>query len=416
MNKIVEKLRTALSWFKAQSLIKKVIIIVMIALVIFFLRPKSKEDEVSYQFGMVEAGSVSQIVSETGAIMSTGKTEVTSTITGIVDQMYVDNGGQVIRNQELFRVVSSATEEERALALKNYLSAQATLKTAQANQYAYQADMFGQWDDFKNLAENDTYSLDDDSPDLENRTLPEFQISEKDWLASEVKYKAQEQTLAQAKAGVSQTWLAYQATIDGVVKAPISGVVANLSVASGQEVNGSDSALMISSGNNQIWVILSVSEADVITLASGQSAEVAVDALRGQTFEAKVERVDEFGTESSGVVTYNVYLVLSDSASTIRPNMTVQVDILTQSKEDVLVVPNSAVKPYQGGRAVQAISPKSGQIIYLPVEIGIVGETQTEIISGLKTGQEIIIGQGTGSVKDQGDGFNGGIFRKGGGK
>ncbi len=213
---------------------------------------------------------------------------------------------------------------------------------------------------------------------------------------------------AQAQASVNNAWLAYQATIDGVVKTPIGGRVANLGVSVGQQVNASEVVLMINS-EAETWIKLAVSEADVIAIEPEQTAEVVVDALRNSSFQAVVKRVDEFGTDNSGIVTYNVYLVLQESADQIRPTMTVQVDINTQSKDEALIVPNSAIKPYQGGKAVQIISQKTNQAIYLPVEIGIEGEGYTEIVSGLEEGQAVITSLGTTST-DSEKSSGGGIF------
>ena len=247
-----------------------------------------------------------------------------------------------------------------------------------------------------------------DAVDLDkDETSTEYIQTNRDWLAAEKRFYDQVDVVNQAKVAVSSSWLSYQATIDGIVKTPISGSVANLSIAPGQEVNGVDNALVIAS-EEKVWVILSVSEADVVDISSGQSAIVSIDALEGKEFEAFVERVDEFGTENSGIITYNVYLVISDPSDQIRPKMTVQVDITTQHKDDVLVVPNSAIKPYQGEKVVQAISEKSGQLMYIPVEVGIKGELNTEIISGVSEGKEIVIGQG--SSNSQSDKKSTGLF------
>jgi len=62
---------------------------------------------------------------------------------------------------------------------------------------------------FKNLAENDTYSNSDDSPNTGNRTLPEFLISQNNWLAAEAKYKTQETAVFQAQAALNSAWLTY---------------------------------------------------------------------------------------------------------------------------------------------------------------------------------------------------------------
>ncbi|HRN96180.1 MAG TPA: efflux transporter periplasmic adaptor subunit, partial [Candidatus Levybacteria bacterium] len=75
----------------------------------------------------------------------------------------------------------------------------------------------------------------------------------------------------------------------------------------------------------------------------------------------------------------------------IRPGMTANVDIEVDRAADVLSVPNSAVKPYKGGRAVRVENKKTKEIDYIPVEVGIKGDDRTQIIKGVSEGQEIII-------------------------
>jgi len=397
MNKIKKILSTFLNWYKSKNLITKVLVVVVLLISISFLIPKSKEEAVSYQTQLVSTGSITQMVSETGEIMSTGKSDVTSTITGMVDEVYVDNGTVVTKGQNLFEVSSSATEQERTQAYASYLAAKNILDSANRNHLSYESDMW---------AANSTFIH--DAVDLDkDETSTEYIQTNRDWLAAEKRFYDQVDVVNQAKVAVSASWFSYQATIDGIVKAPISGSVANLSIAPGQEVNGVDNALVIAS-EEKVWVILSVSESDVVNISPSQSALVSIDALEGEELEAFVERVDEFGTENSGIITYNVYLVISDPSDQIRPKMTVQVDITTQHKDDVLVVPNSAIKPYQGEKVVQAISEKSGQLMYIPVEVGIKGELNTEIISGVSEGKEIVIGQG--SSNSQSDKKSTGLF------
>ncbi len=372
-------------WFLSLSILKKILLVGIIVGLVFLLKPTVDEDTISYQTQPVVMGEVVEIVSETGEIMSSGKTEVSSTITGIVSEVYVENGVEVKKDQALFKVESSVTVEERAKAYSSYLSAKNSLETAQRNKQSYESDMWAAHEKFEADALDTELSVDD----------PIFIQTERDWQAAEDKYLDQDEVIAQAQAAVNSAWYEYQSTIDGVVKAPIGGIVANLSVATGQQVNASEAALVVSS-DAETWVELAVSESDVTTIQAGQLAQVSVDAIKNSNYEAEVKRVDEFGTESSGVVTYNIYLVLSVSAKEAKPGMTVQVDITTQSKDDVLVVPNEAIKPYQGAKAVQVLSEKSGQVIYLPVEIGIEGDTLTEIVNGVNEGQEVITGQSSG--------------------
>ena len=84
-----------------------------------------------------------------------------------------------------------------------------------------------------------------------------------------------------------------------------------------------------------------------------------------------------------------------------------KVYIITQQKENILLMPNTAIKPYQGEKAVQLLDSKSSTVIYQPINVGIQGDVYSEIISGLKEGQKIII-----SSTDTSSSSGGGLFQR----
>jgi len=395
-----------MNWFRQLSRAKQILLTIIVFSAIYLLWPKNSDSQPTYKTAIVETGSVTQVISETGEIMSTDMISVTSTTTGIVNQIFVENGQKVTRGDKLFSVISSATDEERAQAFSAYMIAKNTLETARATELSLQSDMFAKQNSFRLLTESDTYS----DENAANQILSAYTTVENDWLASEIKYKNQQSVITQAQSALSEKYHAYLATVDSTVTAPIGGDIANLAVASGQAVSGANQVLIITN-HGETWVKLSVSEADIVALSPGQHAVVSVDALGSESFDAVVSRVDEFGTDSSGVITYNVYLVISDASTKIRPAMTVQVNITTDHQDDVVIIPTSAIKPYQGGKAVQVKSQHGNDLIYVPIVLGIQGDAYAQVVSGLELGREIIIAHVT-STKSS---TNGGIFGNPGG-
>jgi HlyD family secretion protein len=138
-----------------------------------------------------------------------------------------------------------------------------------------------------------------------------------------------------------------------------------------------------------IEVVVPLNETDSIKAAAGQEAVIDVSAIDGTPYHGIVKRVDTIGTEVSGVVRYNVYIELQETDNRIRSGMNVDAKIVTKKLTDVLSVPNAAVKPYQGGRAVRTVGSK-GELIYIPVQIGIKGTERTQIISGISEGTEVV--------------------------
>ncbi len=378
---------------KTLSIKKKILIgiVLIVAIGIGILVYKGATAKPNYTFGIVARSDITEIVSETGKISASGITPILSPANGVVTNIYVENGNEVTVGDTLFTIRSTATEQEKSQAYAAYLAAKTSLDVAQSNALKLQATMFGQWKTFKDLAESDTYEEADGKPKDGMRGLAEFHISQKEWLAAEKDYQNQQTAISQAQAAVNSTYLLYQATQNATVKATAAGRISNLSVIlDGTVTATATKPLALIVGNSKTEATVLLSENDVTKIKKGQTATVEMKALRGKVYRGIVSRVDSIGTESKGVIRYDAYIEIMDTDEAIRPGMNIDAIIVTNVKKDVLSVPNSAVKPYKGGRSVRVVG-KNKQIEYLPVEIGVRGKEMTEIKSGLQYKQEIII-------------------------
>jgi multidrug efflux pump subunit AcrA (membrane-fusion protein) len=140
-----------------------------------------------------------------------------------------------------------------------------------------------------------------------------------------------------------------------------------------------------------------VGQTNIAKVKIGQNVAIRPDPYKDKEFEGTVTRVDQLGHNIAGVVTYNVYIQLKNPDELLKPEMTIDGDIITNERKDVLTVPNSAVVLYKGEKTVRVI--KGNSIDYLPVKIGIKGETLTEIVEGVKEGQQIIVALSNEKVK-----------------
>lgn len=399
--------------FKKQSKKKKIVIVVGIVILGLVVNGiVNKPDPATrYQFETASRGSITQVVSESGNITASGITPLYSTTTGIVEAVYVQNGQVVAANAPLFKVKATATKQQKDALLASYLQAKAGLEAAKAQQLTLQAQMFSAWDSYKELAESDNYEDADGRPRNSERNVADFQVPEKQWLAAESAYKNQAQVIAQANAAVSAAWLQYQSTQDSQVTAIFAGQVENLAVGVGdridiQSAQGSFPALVLVQPGVSTTIRIAVSETDIAKVTPGLSAKVEIDAFEDVVYEAVVDRVDSVALPVSGVVEYSVYLSLLEPDNRILAGMTADVDIVVESRDGILTVPSSAVKPYEGKRAVRVMGA-DGQVEYLPVEIGISGQGLVEIVSGIQEGTQVI----TALTNDQArPGGPGGLF------
>ena len=395
-----------LNKFKKLTLLQKLTILTLVfgLSYIGYKQYKAMPTKPVYTFGVVENGSINNIVSETGEITATGRTEIKSTIKGIVKEVYVKNGDLVEKGQDLFYVTSSATPAEQASAWANYQSAINALESAKQSKISSQVDLFKnrvnildqqqKVDDMNKQLSEGNSDLSQNQIDSINSTMDIKNLSFKQ---SEKAYQDADKAIAAAQSKVNSAWIQYQATIDGIVKSPISGYVSNLAIAPGQNVDVTTSdltaanALIIKSKEEQTWVKITVNEMEIAKIKTGQNAKITVDALNSKTFDAEVVRVDDIGTNNSGIVTFGTYLVLKETSPEIKPGMTVQVDITVEHKDNVLIVKNTAIKDYLGEKAVKVLDPKLNQPVFIPITTGISDDINTEVKSGLTKGQQIIL-------------------------
>ncbi|MCX6004900.1 MAG: HlyD family efflux transporter periplasmic adaptor subunit [Chloroflexi bacterium] len=136
-----------------------------------------------------------------------------------------------------------------------------------------------------------------------------------------------------------------------------------------------------------------IDEIDITKVEVGQEAILTVDALPGQKLNGKVTFVSPFGTLQSGVVNFPVEIYLDPVENVeLRGGLTATADILVGKRENVLMVPNRAVKGLTGDYWVEVIiDPAKASIEKRPVTTGLQNKRSTEIVSGVKEGEKVLI-------------------------
>ena len=144
-----------------------------------------------------------------------------------------------------------------------------------------------------------------------------------------------------------------------------------------------------------LTMTMNIDELDISSVKVGQDVEVTADALENQVFHGVVNKVSVIGTSQNGVTTYPVEVLLSDVENTdLIPGMNVSATIVLEKKDDVLLIPTTAVKR---GNKVKMLG--SGEEV--EIETGIDDGTQVEVLSGLSEGDQVEIADvPTKSVED----------------
>lgn len=393
--KLLETLR------KLLSNRKRAVVIVVLTILGGFIGWRSissnKDEKVQLQTAQVERGMIISSVSASGQVLSVNVMSANTKASGIVKKVYVKDGGQVKKGDKILEIdLDFQGQQKNVSAWSSYLSAKNSLESAKANQYTLQADLFSKWDAFKELAESDDYENADGTPKYEQRSLPEFHIPEKEWLATELKYKNQEQVIAQVQAALISSWLTYVQT-SPIITAPTDGVITSLMFAEGMSIGTLDTGSTTS--NQKVATIqtegmpivsVNLSEIDVSQVEAGQKATIILDSIANKTFTGKVIGVDRIGQTTSGVTQYPSIIQLDSSSAEILPNMTVTANIVIDRKDNILLVPSSAVQAQDNQSFVRVLKGNQSQLV--PVETGLVSDTQTEIVSGLNEGDLVITG------------------------
>ena len=194
--------------------------------------------------------------------------------------------------------------------------------------------------------------------------------------------------------------MAQQRLKDTKVFAPIDGVIAARQVEVGQIISsptsnvGGGTALLVLSDLSRIFVLASVDESDIGRIEVGQRVTITADAFPDKEFYGKVVRVAARGENTSNVVTFDVKIeVLSEGKQNLKPEMTANVVVIAAESENALLVPSDAV--YRRNGKTFVLVPSDGQQPERRnVEVGIDDGVRTEILSGLKEGEEVVYSKG----------------------
>ena len=195
--------------------------------------------------------------------------------------------------------------------------------------------------------------------------------------------------------------------------APASGVVINKLVEPGTTVAANfqtPNLFEIAADTTRMQVEASVDEADIGQIAEGQQVRFTVDAYPEETFAARVDQIRKAANENQNVVSYLVILGVDNSSGKLLPGMTANVEVITGQKQKVMRVPTAALRfrPREADRdeAEKKDSAKADKIdqptVYLTsadplkpkrriVKIGLQGEDYTEVVSGLRAKEKVIV-------------------------
>jgi HlyD family secretion protein len=181
-----------------------------------------------------------------------------------------------------------------------------------------------------------------------------------------------------------------EAVLDQVsLEAPIGGVITDVSNKPGDQVAPGSAAFRIDDLSH-LLVDVQITEVDVNRIRVGQPAMMTFDAISDKEYSGKVTQVARVGVPTQGVVNFNVTIELNNNDGAVRPGMTSAVNIVTDLIENVLVVPNRAVRLRDGKRVVFVL--RNGVPVMTEVQLGLTSDVQSELVGGdVKEGDLLVL-------------------------
>ena len=350
-----------------------VILLILIALAFWLFSGGKKEEIINFKTVKVDEGTLQNSVTATGTIEPVTSVTVGTQVSGIVSKLYVDYNSIVKKGQVIAELDKTNLTSELNTAKANLSSAQSSLNYQAANYSRYQT-----------LFKKGLVSADE----FENAQLT---------------YNQARDQVSQATENVrrAQTNLSY-----ATITSPIDGVVLSKSVEEGQTVAASFNTpelFTIAKDLTNMQVVANVDEADIGDVKSGERVTFTVDAYPNDTFHGTVTQVRQEATTTNNVVTYEVVISAPNANLKLKPGLTASVTIYTFERNNVLCVPskvfrfNPTKETIGKQRKLEDCNGKTkvwtleGNVVKAhPVRIGMTDGVNTEILSGVSKGMEII--------------------------
>lgn len=358
------------------------------------------------KLGKVERGDIAKSVVATGKIEPITKVEIKSKASGIVKKLYVEAGDHVKSGQ----VLAELDREEIQATVR---SSEAQLLSSEASQRAAEADM--------KRAEVDAQGV--DLPMLK-RAYERARQMAKDGVVSQANLDDAEKgyELALNKQNVSRAQLTVnkakvaQATAEvqrnranlqqlkeqlgyTTILAPIEGIVLSRDVEIGDAVSsilvlGSSATLVMTIGDtNEVYVKGKVDESDIGKVYLGQQARIKVESFKDKSFTGKVTKISPMGVEKDNVTTFEVRVSITNPGGELKAAMTANAEILMEEHKNVLMIPEGAIVYDREKKASVEVpdSKAQGGKRKNPVQVGISNGAKTELLSGLKENEEVVL-------------------------
>ncbi len=368
----------------------------------------------------VEMGSIARSVVATGKIEPLSKVDIKSKASGLIKYLYVNVGDRVREGQllvELDKEILEAQLKEAKAVLKSAESSLQEMesqgKTLRANLRKAQLEAENRDYEFslaeyrrnRELFRQGLISKSDF--DSVEQKMQSAEVAQKSLQAGvdvrEAEIEQNGRTIEKARSAVVQAQAQYERAGEDLkyasIRSPIDGVVLSREVEIGDAVSsilqlGSNATLIMTLGDvKELYVKGKVDETDIGLVKMDQPVRITVDAYKNRTFQGKVFRIAPMGVEKDNVTRFEVRVSILNDLDLLKANMSANAEIILEEHHNVLIIPESALIYNEKKETFVEVPDAAGQKgrKQVPIKIGLGNGARTEVLSGLKLGEQIVL-------------------------
>ncbi len=381
------------------------VIVLLIAVGVIWAKSGGTKIDPS-KLAKVEKGDLAKSVVATGKVTPITKVEVKSKASGIVKKLMVDYGDRVKKGQLLAQLDKVEIEAQVEQSKAGLEAAEANLASSQADSERAKVDAEGPdvpplkraYDRATGMAKDGIVSASqlDDAEKNYTMAVNKQNVAKAQVTVLKAKIAQAQANVAQDKANLKQ--LEEQLSYTDIVS-PIDGIVLSRDVQMGDAVSsilvlGSSATLVMTLGDtSEVYVKGKVDESDIGKVYLGQRARIKVESFKDKTFDGKVTKISPMGVEKDNVTTFEVRVSIQNPGGELKAEMTANAEIILEEHKNVLQIPEGAILYDKDKKAsVEVPNPKGKEgKDKLAVNIGISNGAKTEVLSGLKEGDQVVL-------------------------
>ena len=394
---------------KKRLIITAIVAVAVVALVVVAVaatRGGTKIDPT--KLAKVEKGDLAKSVVATGKVTPITKVEIKSKASGIVKKLYVDAGDRVKKDQVLAELDRDEIEAQVNSARAQLLSAESNQKAAEADMKRAEVDAQGvdiptlqrAYERAQDMAKSGVVSASalDDAQRAYILAVNKRDVAKAQLVVNKAKVAQAQADVQKSSATLKQ--LEEQLSYTTIV-APIDGIVLSRDVEMGDAVSsilvmGSAATLVMTIGDtSEVYVKGKVDESDIGKVYLGQPARIRVETFKDKTFTGHVTKISPMGLEKDNVTTFEVRVSINNPGGELKAEMTANAEIILDEHKNVLMIPEGAIMYDKDKKASTEVPDPKGKEgkRKVALTIGISNGAKTEVLSGLKEGDQVVLQQ-----------------------